>query len=129
MINQLETKSQTLNIAIQRFHLKFNILNQKGLPGLVFLNDKLIKLEYYCKKLYTIAVDRAKFGGIKGQIIGKAFMKALEFNLTITHEIRHLFLNKPTFERRTKVDEIFRKMVNLEIPSEERWDQLCDTIE
>lgn len=72
---------------------------------------------------------RAKFAGIKGRITGKAFMEALEFDLTIKHEIRHMFLKKPTFERYTKVDEIFRKMVNLEIPSEERWDQSCDTIE
>jgi len=66
LINQLETKCQTLDIVFQRFHSKFNILNQKGLQGLVALNDKLIKLEYYCKKLYTIAVDKAKFSGIKG---------------------------------------------------------------
>jgi len=56
-------------------------------------------------------------------------MEALEFDLTIKNEIRNLFLNNPTFEMYTKVDEIFKRMMTLEIPSEERWDQLCDTIE
>ena len=96
---------------------------------MVALNDKFIKLEDYCKKFYTIGVDRAKFAGNKEQITRKAFLEALELVLTIKHEIRHLFLNKLTFERYTKVDEVFRKMVNLQIPSEERWDKLCDTIE
>ena len=120
LINQLETKCQTLEIVVQRFHSKFNVLNQKRLPGLVALNDKLIKLEDYCKKLYTIIVDKAKFVGIKGHITWKAFLEALEFDLIIKHEIKHLFINKPTFERYTKVDEVFSKVVNLEIRSEER---------
>lgn len=58
LINQLETKCQTLDIFVKIFHSKFNVLNQKGFPGLVGLNDNLIKLEYYWNELYDIAVDR-----------------------------------------------------------------------
>ena len=43
-LNQLETKCQTLDIAIHRFHSKFNVLNQKGLPILVAPSDKLVIL-------------------------------------------------------------------------------------
>ena len=55
-------------------------------------------------------------------------MEYLDFDLIIKHEIKHLFINKPTFEQYTEVDEIFRILVNLEIPSQERWDHLCETI-
>lgn len=43
LINQLETKCKTLEISIKRFHSKFNVLNHKGLTGLVGLNDRLIR--------------------------------------------------------------------------------------
>lgn len=108
----------------QRFHSMFNVLNQKGLPGLVGLNNKLIRLDDYGKELYAIAVDRTKFAGVKGHITGRTFMEALEFDLTILHEIKHLFLTKLNFERYTEVDETFVKL-----PSEERRDKLCETIE
>lgn len=117
-----------MDISVKIFHSKFNVLNQKGLPGLVGLNDKLIKLEDYYKELYVIAVDRTKFTGVKGHIKWKAFMKALEFALTNMIKFEHLFLTKPNFERYTEVDETFYKMVNVQIQSEERWDQLCETI-
>ena len=81
LLNQLETKCQTLDISIQRFHTKFNLLNWSGFPGLVAPNDKLINLEEYCKKLYTIAIDRAKFEGIKGYMTEKYFLEALDLIL------------------------------------------------
>jgi len=69
-MTELETKCQTLKTSVQRFHFKFNLLNHRGLPGLVAPNDWLIILEEYCQKLYTIATDKAKFVGIKGLLQG-----------------------------------------------------------
>lgn len=62
-----------------------NLLNQRELPGLVALDDRLINLEDYCQKLFIIATDKYKFESIKGHITGKAFLEALEFYLTIKH--------------------------------------------
>ena len=117
LLNQLKTKCQTLDTIVQRFHIKFNLLNQRGLPGLVALNERLISLEEYCKKHYTIAIDKDKFAGIKGHMTGKASLEALEFDLIIKHEIKHLFINKPTFEIYTEVNEVFRRLIKLDIPS------------
>jgi len=125
----LETKSQALENVVQRFHTKFNLINQRGLPRLVAPNDRLISLEDYCEKIYTAAIDTSKFAGIKGHVRGKSFIEALEFDLTIKHEIKHLFINKPTFEKYTEVDEVYRKVINISILNDERWDELCDTIE
>lgn len=75
-----------MNAFVQRFHLKFNLLNHIGLPTLVAPNDRLINLEEYYHKLYTIATDKENFAGIKGHITGKQTLEALDFDLTIKHE-------------------------------------------
>lgn len=86
-------------------------------------------LEEYWKTLYTIATDKAKFAGIKGHLVGKAFLEALNFDLIIKHVIKHIFFNKPIFEKYTEVDEVFRKLINLSIPCQDRWDHFCEIIE
>lgn len=86
-------------------------------------------MEDYCEKLYIITADNHQLAGIKRQITGKEFLEALNSDLTIKHEVGHLFLIKPNFERYTEVDEIFTRMVNMEKPNEKRWEQLCETID
>jgi hypothetical protein len=41
------------------------------------INDKLMKLANYKKKLAILAKDSSKFSGIQGSITGKAFLDAL----------------------------------------------------
>lgn len=126
---QLETKCQNLKTVVQRFNFKINLLNQRGLPGLVAPNDELISLEEYCQNVYPIATDKDKFVDIKGHVIGEAFLEALNFDLMIKHEIKHILVNKPTFENYTEVEEVYRKLINLSVLSEDRWDHLCEIIE
>ena len=125
----METKCQTSKTVVQRFHFKFNLLDQRGFLGLVAPNDRLISLEEYFQKLYTIATDKAKFAGIKGHLTRKELVEVLNFDLMIKHEIKHIFVNKPTFEKYTEVDEVYRKLINLYILSEGRWDHLCEITE
>ena len=113
LLTELKTKCETLNIDVRRFHSIFNVLSKKVLPGLVWSNDQLVKLENYCEKLYTIAANNHQFAGIKRQITRKEFLEALSSDLTIKHEVGHIFLTKPNFERYNEVDEIFTRMVNL----------------
>ena len=111
------------------FSTRFNLLNQRGLPGLVAMNDKLISLSDYNNKIFTIIQDNSKFSWVKGSITGKYFLEALDFDLIIKHEIKHIFINKRTFEKYTKVDETYRKLIKLSIPSEDRWDKLCELLD
>jgi len=55
-------------------------------------------------------------------------LEDLDFDLTIKHEIKHIFVNNPTFEKYTEVDEVCRKLVNISIPTEDKWDHLCEII-
>lgn len=56
-------------------------------------------------------------------------MEALEFDLHIRDEIKHLFLVKPTFQKYTEVDETYREFVKMAISDEDKWDQLCQILE
>ena len=94
---QGDNKCHNLEGDIKKFHKKFNKLHQKGLLGLNGMGDKLVNLENYQQKLYSIAGDQSKFSSIKGIITRKAFMEGLSFDLLIKHEIKHLFIVKPTF--------------------------------
>jgi hypothetical protein len=61
---QLEEKVQAMDIGVQRFFSKIEALQKKGLPGLRVINDKLMTLSDYKKKLATVAKDSLKFSGI-----------------------------------------------------------------
>jgi hypothetical protein len=59
------------------FFSKIESLQKKGLPGLKVINDKLMTLPDYKKRLAEVAKDSSKFASIQGSITGKAFLDAL----------------------------------------------------
>ena len=83
----------------------------------------------YQEKQEKISQDTSRFAGIKGRLIGKAFMEALDFDLFISHELINLFINKPTFQKYTEVDEAYRKLIKFSIPTEDTWEKLCELLE
>ena len=84
---QLGEKVKTMDAGVQIFFSKIEALQKKGLPGLRVINDKLMTLADYKKKLATVAKDSSKFLGIQGSITGKAFLDALQLDINIQHEI------------------------------------------
>jgi len=97
LILQLHEKVQAMDLWVQRFFSKIEALQKKGLPGLKVINDKLMTLPDYKKRLTDVAKDSSKFSGIQGSITGKAFLNALQWDISIQHEIRYIFVTKPTF--------------------------------
>jgi len=126
---QLENKCHNLEVHINKFHKKFNVLHQKGLPGLRGIGYRRVPLEEYQRRLHSIAIDNSKFVKIKGTITRKAFIEGLSFALLIQHEIKHLFIVKPTFQKYTEVDETYKKLIKFSIPDEERWEKICQLID
>jgi hypothetical protein len=126
---QLEEKAQNMDIGVQRFFSKIEALQKKGLPDLRVLNDKLMTLSDYKQKIATMAKDSSKFSGIQGSITGKAFLETLQHDLSIQHEIKYIFLIKPTFSKYTEMDEVYHRLLKVTIPSTQRWDELCELIE
>jgi hypothetical protein len=66
-----------MDLGVQRFFSKIEALQKKGLLGLKVINDKLMTLPEYKKRLADVAKDSSKFAGIQGRITGKAFLDAL----------------------------------------------------
>jgi hypothetical protein len=54
---QLEEKVQAMDLGVQRFFSKIKALQKKGLPGLKVINDKLMMLPDYKKRLADVAKD------------------------------------------------------------------------
>jgi hypothetical protein len=126
---QLEEKIQVMDQGVQRFFLKIDTLTRKGLPGMKVINDKLMTLPDYKKKLIEVSKDCAKFAGIQSNITGRAFMEALHLDIEIQHEIKHIFVVKPTFAKYTDMDEVYRRLLKVTVPTHIRWEELCDLLD
>jgi hypothetical protein len=85
---QLEEKVHVMDQGVQRFFNKIEALQKKGLPGLNVINDKLMALPDYKKILVDVSKDSSKFAGIQGSITDKEFLDALQWDMSIQHEIR-----------------------------------------
>jgi hypothetical protein len=126
---QLEEKIQIMDQGVQRFFLKIDTLQRKGLPGMKVINDRLMVLPDYKKKLIEVSKDCAKFAGIQSNITGRAFMEALHWDFEIQHEIKHVFVVKPTFAKYTEMDEVYRRLLKVTVPTPIRWEELCDLLD
>jgi hypothetical protein len=126
---QLEEKIQVMDQGVQRFFHKIDALQRKGLPGMKVINDKLMTLPDYKKRLTEISNDSSKFTGIQASITGRAFMEALQLDIEIQHEIKHIFVIKPTFAKYTDMDEVFRRLLKVTVPIHIRWEELCDLLD
>jgi len=111
------------------FFIKIEALQKKGLPDIHVLHDKLMTLSDYKKNISTMAKDSSKFSRIQGSITGKAFLETLQHDLNIQHEIKYIFLINQTFSKYTEMDEVYRRLLKVTIPSTQRWDELCELIE
>jgi hypothetical protein len=83
----------------------------------------------YKKKISAMGKDSSKFAGIHGSITGKYFLETLQLDLSIQHEIKHIFITKPTFSKYTEMDEIYRKLLKVFILGKKIWEDLCYLLE
>jgi len=65
---------------------------------------------------------------MKGILIRKVLYQTFENLFYLQHEVKHLFINNPTFAKYTKADEIYRKMINIQLPNEEIWGKMNDLL-
>ena len=112
-------------MAISRFLNKIEPLVEKGLPSLYVINNKLIQKGYYMAKLREAAKDATKFSNIKWNVIDKVILDLLSSDIFIQHELKHVFLTRPTFSKYTEVDELYWQVIGTRIPSKKEWNKLC----
>jgi hypothetical protein len=95
----LEERVQAMDLGVQSFFINIEALQKKGLPGLKVINDKLMTLPDDKKRLADVAKDSSEFARIQGNITRKEFLDALRWDISIQHDIRYIFVTKPTFAK------------------------------
>ena len=86
-----------MGMAITRFMIKFDVLRPKDLPNPLVINDKLMKQDDYDKKIREFSKEQVKNSALQGIPIGKVLYKNFENLFYLQHEVKHIFVNKPTF--------------------------------
>ena len=129
LMKQLEEKCENMSITITRFMVKFENLRQRSLPNILVINEKLMPQEDYNKKIKEYAKEQVeKVGGGQGIPTRKVLLRSFEDLFYLQHEIRHLFVIKPTFSKYTEAYENFRKLKKIQIPSEKDWQSLTNLL-
>lgn len=127
MLN-LEDKCQNMQLAVDRFMAKFELLKEKGLPNPLVINDKLMTQADYNKKIREVAKEHVITSSMKGMPTGKVLYQTFENLFYLQHEVKHLFINKPTFSKYTEAEELYRKILNIQLTDEEIWEKLNDLL-
>lgn len=122
----LEDKCQTMQVAINIFMVKFEILRQKSLPNSLVINDKLMTQEDYNRKIREVARYQVNTSSMKGIPTDMILYLTFQNLFYLQHEVKHLFVNKPTFTKYIEEDEIYKKMLNIQLPDVEAWEKLND---
>jgi len=117
-----------MDIGVQIFFNKVESMHKKEIPSLLVINDKMITLSYYNHKILAVEKYGSKFAGIQGSITHKSFLETLQLDLSIQPEINYIFITNPTFSMYTKMDETYKILLKVSIPSQKRWEDLCSLI-
>ena len=88
------------------------------------INEKLMTQSDYGDRLRKFSKDQASSSSIKSLPTGKVLYDTFENLFFLEHAIKHLFLTKPNFAKYTEADEIYRRMVNVKLPSVEWWETI-----
>lgn len=127
MLN-LEKKCQRIQADIDKFMTKFGILREEGLPSPMVIHDKIMTQDDYVERLNKLARSQASTSGVKVLPTRKVLYDHLENLLFLEHEVKHLFVNRPNFAKYTKGNEIYRKMIWMNLSKGEWLTELIDLL-
>ena len=82
---------------------------------MMVINDKLMPIEDYVKKLIEVGTHAASVANIKGSATPALIVKTLRDSFFILDEIKHIFLVKPIFTKYTEMDERYWRVTNISI--------------
>jgi len=123
MLN-LEEKFHNMQVAIDRFMDKFQILRDKGLPSPMVIHDKLMTQLDYSDRLRKLAKEQASSLGIKALPTGKVLYDTFENLLFLENEVKILFVTKPNFAKYKEAYESYRRMLKVKLPEDEWWGKM-----
>lgn len=127
MLN-LEEKCHNMQVGIDRFMEKCQILRDKGFSTPIFIHDKLMTQLGDVDRLKKLSKEQASILGIKAFPIRKVLYDTLENIFFLDHEVKYLFVSKPNFSKYTEVDEIYRRMLKVKLPEDEWWEKMTNLL-
>lgn len=105
MLN-LEDECQTMQLVVDRFMTKFELLREKGLPSPLVVNDKLTTQEDYNKKIGEVAKEQENTSSMSGIPTSRVLYETFENLFYLQYEVKQLFITNPTFSKYIEADEI-----------------------
>lgn len=92
LILQLEEKCSNVNVIVQHFFSRLEPLTNKGFPSIFVINDNLMPIEDYVRKLTEVKTSATIVSNIKGTTTPRLVLNALQDTFFILYEIKHIFL-------------------------------------
>ena len=127
LMQNLERKCQNMQEDMDEFMGKFGILQSKGLPSPLVINDKLMIQDDYIDKLDQYAKNQALSSASSSAPKTLPTRRVL-YDFYVEHELKHLFPVQPNFVKYTEFDEIFRKLTRTRIPRDDWWTYMTEIL-
>lgn len=104
-----------MNISIHKFFTKLEPLYNKLLPNLLFINENLSTWSDHSGKIMTNARESSKVIAGRFSMIGRCSWKHWRTISTFSMQIPNLFITKLTFAKYNEVNEVYRKLMKMNI--------------
>jgi hypothetical protein len=129
LIQQAQNKCIVVKRNVEFFTNKFDNLVQMGLPICWGKKGNLLSFESYRKKLFKARENVDKFQDMTRAIRGQTIVDSLIDDFYLLWKIKKLFSTVPTYEKYTKLDISYRKMMSYKYPSNEDWKVLIQLVQ
>jgi hypothetical protein len=62
-------------------------------------------------------------------VMNRRSKDAFQLDISIQHEIKHIFAIKPSFSKYMDMDEVYRRLLKVTVPGHIRWEEMCDLLD
>ena len=124
-VQTLERRTQDMQTEVNKFLEKFQVLESRGLPGLLNSAGRLLTHDQYAKRVNTFATsqinDKPSTSEETGPATGQSLYKRVENLFFIMNEINHLFGVAPNFFKYTEAEETMDAILRHQLPTQDWW--------
>jgi len=132
LMQNLERKSQDMQVEVNSFVERFAVLHERGLPSLLGNNECLLRQVEYTHRLNKHVVDQinasSSTSAEKTLPSSQTLYNNLENLFYIEHEVKHLFSVQPNFYRYTDADETLRKLQRHQLLEQQWWQSMLEIL-
>ena len=121
LIQQVQNKLTHLQKNVEWFNNHYKRMVEMGLPE-IYGKKGLLPFPKYQPLLVKARENSNKFKGATRVLKGKIIVDLLDEDFFLLWHLRNLFDSPPTYERYTKVDISYKKMISCKYTSSQEWE-------